>query len=302
MHTEKSLASSSLGSIQDVTENYVATTFGLGTNYRDVGFLATYPQEDYVQGYEAGPNVGFLRLGEPKPDPYRNSYNSSFQDWLPKTNKMLVMVGERGVMEDDEEFYNLPPMSDLQLWDVATDELTLLVPDGLYGRFSPDGRYLASVIPNESGPTMQLRQEPFDQILLEAPTRAVGHSWSSFLPFFSFSPDSHYLAFFTTADSSHSAPTHLAVLDLENKIILWSLPVPSGDLFWSPDSTHLLYRANDGNLTLLNVENGRTTPLTFDGGQLVRDPQWSYDGRYLSVLVNKEYCFCETAVLAVPTK
>jgi len=301
MHTEKSLASSSLGAIQDVTENYVATTFGLGTNYRDVGFLATYPQEDYVPGYESGPNVGFLRLGEPKPDPYRNSYNSSFQDWLPQTNKMLVMVGERGVMEDDEEFYNLPPMSDLQLWDVATDELALLVPDGLYGRFSPNGRYLASVIPSESGPTMQLRQEPFDQILLEAPTLAVGHSWSSLLPFFSFSPDSHYLAFFTTVDSSQSAPTHLAIRDLENNLNLWTLPAPSGDLFWSPDGTHLLYRAYDGNLTLLDVENGRTTPLTFEGGQLVSDPQWSYDGRYLSVSIQNG-TGGGTAVLTVQTR
>ena len=297
MHTEKSLASGSLGSIQDVTENYVATTFGMGTNYRNVGFLSTDPQGDYVQGYESGPNVGFLRLGENDQHPFQNSYNSSFQDWLPQTNKMLVMVGERSVMEDDEEFYNLPPMSDLQLWDVETDELTLLVPDGLYGRFSPNGRYLASIIPGESGPTMQLRQEPFNQILLEEPTLAVGHSWSSLLPFFSFSPDSHYLAFFTTANSSQSARANLAVVDLENIVNLWSLPVPSGDLFWSPDGTHLLYRANDGNLTLLNVANGRTTPLTLDGGQLVHDPQWSYDGRYLSVLVDKENCFCETAVL-----
>ncbi len=307
MHTEKSLASSSLGSIQDVTENYVATTFDFGTNYRDVGFLATYPQEDYVQGYESGPNVGFLRLGEPKPDPYRNSYNSSFQDWLPQTNKMLVMVGERGVMEDDEEFYSLPPMSDLQLWDVATDELTLVVPGGLYGRFSPNGHYLASIIPGESGPTMQVRPDPYEEILLEAPMLAVGE-WSSFMPFFSFSPNNQYLAFFTTAVSlppagsfkpsaQSSNETFLAVLDLAHNNIVWSQPVPINDLFWSPDGTHLLHRATDANLTLLDVENGRTHPLTLDGGQLVTNPQWSCDGRYLSVSVCRDNCVVETAVL-----
>ena len=190
----------------------------------------------------------------------------------------------------------------IMVWRAIGRSLTRAKPTLLRRATLSCRRYLASVIPSESGPTMQLRQEPYDQILLEAPTRAVGQSWSSFLPFFSFSPDSHYLAFFTTTNSSQSAPTNLAVVDLENGVNLWSLPVPTGNLSWSPDGTYLLYRAYDGNLTLLDVVNGRTTPLTFDGGQLVRDPQWSYDGRYLSVLVQEESCYCETAVLAVPTE
>ncbi|MAU01441.1 MAG: hypothetical protein CL608_30240 [Anaerolineaceae bacterium] len=273
MYTEQTLASGSLGgTFEELTTNYIGATFGIGTNHLTAAFMSLEKQEDYVPGYESGPHVSYLQLGEINEDPYQNSYNSSFHDWLPQTNKMLVMVGERGVLPDWEEFYYQSPTSDLQLWDVETDELTLLVPDGLYGRFSPDGHYLASIIPGESGPTMQLRQTPFDQVLLEAPTLAVGHQWSRFLPFFSFSPNNQYLAFFTTAESlpptgsfkpSAQSPdeTYLAVLDLTRNTIVWSQPVAIGDLFWSPDDTHLLYRANDGNLTLLNVANGRTHPL-----------------------------------------
>lgn len=311
MHTEQPLARGSLGgSFEEPIANYIGATFGVGTNHLTAAFMSLEEQEDYIPGYESGPHVGYLQHGETNEDPYQNSYNSSFQDWLPESNKMLVMVGKGGVVPDWEEFYYQPPSSDLQLWDVKTDELTLLVPDGLYGRFSPNGHYLASIIPGKSGPTMQVWQDPFDAILLEAPTLAVGE-WSGIAPVFSFSPNNQYLAFFTTAESllpagsfkrSAQSPneTYLAVLDLAHNNIVWSQLVPINDLFWSPDGTHLLYRANDANLTLLDVENGRTHPLTLDGGQLITDPQWSYDGRYLSVSVCRDNCVVETAVLTFP--
>lgn len=179
-------------------------------------------------------------------------FGSGFIDWLPKTNKMLVLTwGTEAYPHENKESY-------LQLWDVDTGELTILAPNGAYGRFSPDGNYLAYYT---RSPESQIRVVNINsrKLLLSLPSVTLDLSVSIFTP---------------------SSIFYEALL-------------------WSPDNTQLIYRDEKENLALLNVTNGRSTPLTLSGGARLSNPKWSFDGRYLSVRVQNEAGW-KTAVLQVP--
>ncbi len=183
--------------------------------------------------------------------------NSRFEDWLPGTNKMLVVTWPA------EEFLLLPGNFDdrinpevitqLQLWDVDGQKLTPLVDDAIFGRFSPDGRLLAY------------------QTLLPAPQ--------------------FHIMDFESRKVIHTLPS--AEPTLEPRIAASNAPY-----LWSPDSTKIIFRDSQGNLTVLTVADGSLIPLSVSGGERLQNPQWSYDGHFLSVSVQKTGG--ETAVLTIP--
>lgn len=173
--------------------------------------------------------------------------NSRFEDWLPGTNQMLVVTWPA------EEFLLLPGIFDdrinpevitqLQLWDIDAEELTLIVENAIFGRFSPDGRFLA-----------YQTLLPIPQFhIMDFETRQVIHIFPN------------------------SEPT------LEPRIAASNAPY-----LWSPDSAKLVFRDSRGNLTILTVADGWLTPLSLSGGERLQNPQWSYDGRFLSVSVQNE--------------
>ncbi len=181
--------------------------------------------------------------------------NSRFEDWLPGTNQMLVVTWPA------EEFLLLPRNFDdrinpevitqLQLWDIDAEELTLIVDNAIFGRFSPDGRFLA---------------------------------YQTLLPI----PQFHIMDF----ESRQVIPT---VPNTEPTLVPRTA-ASNAPYLWSPDSTKLVFRDSQGNLTVLTVADGSLTPLSVSGGERLQNPQWSYDGRYLSVSVQNE-TGGETAVL-----
>ncbi|VAW43521.1 hypothetical protein MNBD_CHLOROFLEXI01-1696 [hydrothermal vent metagenome] len=185
--------------------------------------------------------------------------NSRFEDWLPNTNKMLVVTWTADdfllLFGDFDDQLNPEVKTQLQLWDIDSQELSLLVDEAIFGRFSPDGRFLA---------------------------------YQTLLP----TPQMHIMDI-QTRQTLHSFPTITPTLEP-------AIAASSSPYLWSPNSTQLIIRDPQGNLTVLTVADGSLTPLSLSGGERLKNPQWSYDGRYLSVSVQKEGGG-ETAVLTLIT-
>ncbi|MEZ4593948.1 MAG: hypothetical protein R3D55_22815 [Chloroflexota bacterium] len=184
--------------------------------------------------------------------------NSRFEDWLPGTNQMLVVTwpGEEYLFltENYEDRVNPTVETKLQLWDVDKQMLTPLVDEAIFGRFSPDSRFLA-----------YQTHVPFPQIhIMDFKSRQVLHTFLNAEP-----------------------------------ILTFSIAATKAPYLWSPDSTKLVFRNPQGNLTILNVSDGSQTLLSLFGGERLQNPQWSHDGRFLSVSVQSDMGG-ETAVLAIP--
>jgi hypothetical protein len=141
--------------------------------------------------------------------------NSRFEDWLPGTNKMLVLTWEAGnaLTEFDvdslEHPLNRNIITQLQLWDVDAHEVSVLVPQGIYGRFSPDGQYLAfhtyisASNSNEYDTQLHLLRLADKQII------------------------------FSLASTERIIDSEDAIFDY------WNVP----DFFWSPTSDRLIYQS-----------------------------------------------------------
>lgn len=239
----------------------------------------------------------------------------AFQDWLRGTNKMFLQM-----FSDDIHGREYAPVSELLLWDLDAGTLSLLAPDGLNGRFSPDGRYLAYLtlgsprLDAEDRP-VSTRSEPKDpllprdlqlldmqsgQVVLSLPVsddeRAYKDGPFVYRPHMAFSPDSRYLAFVTPGqvrldadgwpvdvDSDVEGLAYLNVLNLTSGAV--NLSIASGAMApdWSPISDRLVYSDPQGHLAVLNVEDGHSTPITRNGEERLIDLQWSFDGQYISL-------------------
>ncbi len=69
---------------------------------------------------------------------------------------------------------------------------------------------------------------------------------------------------------------------------------------WSPDSSRFVYKHPSDGLSIFDRRSHTTYPLATSGGQRLSNPQWSYDGTYLSVVVWQEDATRDTAVLQLP--
>jgi Tol biopolymer transport system component len=257
--------------------------------------------------------------------------SSIFEDWLSGTNQMLVFW--QRVKNQVEE----PPQ--LALWNVDTDEVTTLAPNGLSGRFSPDGSILAYItlslpkldttarpILNEQWPPtepqtyLQLIDMESQQVFLSFPTYQRIDEWAfaatHYLPKFAFSPDSRYLTFQTFGTLQFDAAgwpvgvnsddtLYLHILDLTTWQVIFSSEITtevSQDPSWSPTSDKLIYCDPQQNLQMFLIEERRLLPIIEDGGELLNQPEWSYDGEYISLCVKGgEPLGCAyTAILHLP--
>lgn len=187
-------------------------------------------------------------------------YGSAFSDWLPGSNKMLVVTWQ----DVDSE---IPQDTSLQLWDVDTGSLTMIAPGGWLGVFSPNGRYL----------TFYTRS----QIEVDANNRPIG----------------------VTALPEGQKEEYLHLLDFSTGQIIISIPAITQQRFanqlWSPNSQTFIYQDRESNFALFDVISQNSTLLTLSGGERLSNPQWSFDGSFLSVTVLGENG-AETAVLHIP--
>ncbi len=66
---------------------------------------------------------------------------------------------------------------------------------------------------------------------------------------------------------------------------------------WSLDSSRFIYQHPTDGLSIFAMRTNTTYPLAISGGERLSDPQWSYDGTYLSVTVEQADGSGDTAVL-----
>jgi hypothetical protein len=190
--------------------------------------------------------------GNPPDKPPLLESNSRFEDWLPGTNKMLILTWGGSLTEFDEDYpleyrLNRDIVTQLQLWDVDAYEVSALVPQGIYGRFSPDGQYLAyhtylgTSTNNEYDTQLNILRLADKQVILSLPSTEL-------------------------------------IIDYEN--------IPG--FVWSPTSDRLIYQDRQYNWQVLHLPEGNQTPITYNGGARLSLPLWSSDGQYLSLTVRSE--------------
>ena len=163
----------------------------------------------------------------------------------------------------------------------------MLIPGSYTGRITPDGQYLAALIPESEFPQLQLSNQFTGQVIFMRP------AYDGKL---SFSPNGRYFTFFTPE-------TDLIIYDLETGEMLPPLTAVPALPIWSPDSARFVYTDPTLGLSIYDTRNNTTFPLAESGGERLSNPQWSFDSAYLSVVTKigelGEWEW-QTAVLALP--
>ncbi len=294
-----------LGSIINVNSNYVLLNWGADYLF-DVS-AAVISRTENLSASELfreswGPYIHTLS-DEYVNDRQKKIFNSRVEDWQAETNEALVFTWGSDKHLGEIDLVHDTAITDLQLWDVDSDQLTLLVPGSVYGRFSPDGHFLAFITPAHPAPYMQLLDRIRGEVLFSLPASVPEADNGYFVEAgTSYSPDSRYFTFFAPESDTSAVEevVRLEVYDLEAKQFLCSLPARQYMPVWSPDGLRFVYRDGEGILALFDLGNGRSTPLALIGGSRLFNPQWSYDGTYLSVGIRQEDGGVETAVLRTP--
>jgi hypothetical protein len=238
---------------------------------------------------------------------------SFFDGWWGSTNQILVFWG---YFSEELKLQG----THLLLWNVDTDAIRLLAPNGIGGKFSPDGQTLAYLtfgpaqldanakpveyMPDRAQqPYLQLMTMSSGQVVVSLPA-VSSEDWNDSTGTHQhlqveFSPDSRYLAFLTpgvvrTDDQGRPVSVaeeygkvYLNLLDVQSRQLLWSaLAGEETMLSWSPTGQYLVFRDPDQNLQLLDASALAVTAITLENGELATDPAWSFDGRYLSLLAH----------------
>jgi hypothetical protein len=300
--------------IYDLAQKQVVLEYGRGSmgeiNNQQVIFDPTDGMtHTYIKYLVTQDRKDFPRL-------YDSLFYSDSYGWLPHSNQLLVITSNHPTYlssaEIKEYFPGEQTIWDLQVWDVDTDEVTLLMPNiGSGVRFSADKQFLSRVTPENE---LQLLRFPSFEVLFSQ-TVAVDSQIERPL----FIQNGRYFTFeqVNTITSSRE----LFIYDLTQQKMGQYLPNLRQSVSWNEDKTQFLYQTTAGELfwsagvkdptTLLSTEPLELTPyplwspagdkvlyqidqewfvatptgfypLTVSGGQQLGWPEWSFDGSYLS--------------------
>ena len=276
-----------------LNSNFIATNNGATyTSQISAAIISTVPQHPSVDDEFYSPYLHHLSFDD---EARKFEFYSQFQDWRPNSNEMLVLTWDISNDLFETNLLQDEAVTSLQLWNVENDALTMLIPDAVYGRFSPDGRFLLFLTPAPNHPIAHLYDWQNQQVVVEQPVIATRVSGNPVEFEMTFSPDGRFLTYFTPNEDGTST---LQIIDTNLGNTVWDIINPAITITWSPTSEQFIYRNSDGNLALFTVADSRSQLLTIDGGHFVSNPQWSYDGRYLSVAVQKNEGGGETAILS----
>ena len=213
-------------------------------------------------------------------------------DVFPNTDQVLTLTWEEAVL-DSEQFDDILTgaiPANLQLWDINTDELSLVKEGGIYGRFSPSGNELVTLSANPNAPQLELSTLLTNETIITQPAYAkTGEYAVDVIAFTSFSPNGRFLTYY-------SPEQDLVVYDIALGTFLPSVTAVPFTPVWSPDNGRFVYQDSENGLSIYEIDSQTTYSLTQAGCDELRNPQWSFDGAYLSVDVP-----CGgTAVLQLP--
>ncbi len=277
----------------EANSQYIGTINGTTLNFQiSAAIVATTPQHSTADDGLNSPYLHHLSFDD---EERVFNYYSSFQDWRPDSNEMLVITWDLDVNLAETNFLHNNAVTSLQLWNVEDDSLTPVVSEAIYGRFSPDGRYLLYLTPAPEHPIAHLYNWQNQQIILQQPVVAAWQPGNSIKLEMSFSPNGRFLTYFTPNEDGTST---LQVFDTQADETQREIINPETQVSWSPTSEQFIYRDANNNFALFSIANGSSQPLTLAGGLLLTNPQWSHDGRFLSVSVQTE-TGGETAVLTL---
>jgi len=226
---------------------------------------AAYPPNDrlipidQVYGFPAGrrPALALTRAGGEVPflpsETFAGSGVTRFEDWFPDGRTMLVLTWEAGkALESDD------PQTALEVWGTGTEQMTALVPGGIYGRLSPNGRLLAFFAPHALVVGSDGLVERVDRslrggklYLMEIDTRRILFSTDGALP-------------------------------TESMLEQWGGERPVL-LAWSPNGRRLVFFNTSLQWVSLDVATLQLRPITTNVGETLVEPQWSFDSQYLSL-------------------
>lgn len=208
------------------------------------------------------------------------------------TDEVLVVTWKDEIIDPSDLISGLVP-ANLQLWDIDNDTLTTVISDGIDGRYSPDGNYLAYLTPDIESPKLYLFNLTTETFIFSQNIFVEADEYNArFNSFINFSPNGRFLTFFDPEQN-------LIIYDLENNLFLEPLAAVPITPIWSPDSSRFVYQEREIGLSIFNTRTETAYPLAVSGNRRLSEPQWSYDGTYLSVTVATEL-ERETAVLQIP--
>ena len=212
--TGEHIASGSIhGQFGHLNGHYVPGTDGMDYQTAASAVVLDYQNPtEYGSLLESGPYIRYLN-GLHNGEVEENAPNSHFKDWRFGTTQMLVLTWEAQETLRDYPSQESKPETQLQLWDVSTDELTFLVSDAFYGRLDPTGTTLLFLTAGQlqlndlNKPVgidhtddtiyMHLFNVDSGQIVLSTPTfiSVTEFYGGNITHFDTFSPDGHYLTF-----------------------------------------------------------------------------------------------------------
>lgn len=283
--------------VQDANAHYVVTESGEPCCFMSAAVFSTTPLRpnpeptpELNQRVGLGPYIDHLSLVE---EPRQLLFNSRFEDWLDASNQMLVLTWDVDVNLASVDLIHDMPVTDLQVWDVNSDTLIKVIPGGIWGRISPERRYLAYLEPSSESPVLEVLDRNSGTIVFEeAASAEYDRIYGAVNAFTSFSPDGRFLTFF-------DANAQLVVFDLENRTIVSTIPGSLATPSWSPDSQRFVFESPSAGLSLFDIQTNHAFPLALSGNDRLASPQWSYDGSFLSVTVLQVDRTRDTAVLAI---
>jgi len=279
------------GRVKDVSQNYVILNEELGYSYNtNMAILSQEVVNPELDNWSIGPHVKFL--GKDIVYPSKSEFFSRFMDVLPNTDQVLTLTWEEIVLDSDQ-FDNILTgtiPANLQLWDINTNELSLVKEGGIYGRFSPSSNELVTLSANPNAPQLELTNLITNETIIIQPAYAkTGEYAVDVIAFTSFSPDGRFLTYY-------SPEQDLVVYDIVSGTFLPSVTAVPFTPVWSPDNSRFVYKDPDNGLSIYGIDSQTTYSLTQEACDDLRNPQWSFDGTYLSV----DMPCAGTAVLQLP--
>ena len=284
------------GKVLDVSQNYVVLTETFaGTYGSSAAIFAQYEiNPDTLLG-SGDSNVKLLGRGTEFEGVHLNYlFFSKAIDVLPESDKILVRTWKEAYSDRfmPQDILNGKFSTNLQLWDANTDELTILKNGGIDGRFSPSGNELLTISAFPDAPQLELINRLTNEIIITQPAYAEAEEHRvEIAAYTSFSPNGRFLTYY-------SPEQNLIIYDIEFGTFLPVVTAVPMTPIWSPDNSRFVYQDPELGLSVFEVDSNTTYPLALSSCDKLRisNPQWSFDGSYLSVSVP---C-AGTAVLQLP--